>query len=79
MFVRAGWWWRRLTIVPRRKIQTIDVSQSPLDHPLDLATLTIGIAGGSASRPVMIKAIGLQQALDLRRRLLSQNWLPALA
>ncbi|MEQ8743943.1 PH domain-containing protein [Parasphingorhabdus sp.] len=79
LFVRAGWWWRRLTIVPRRKIQTIDVSQSPLDHPLDLATLTIGIAGGSASRPVMIKAIELQQAMDLRRRLLSQNWLPALA
>ncbi|WP_323799307.1 PH domain-containing protein [Parasphingorhabdus sp.] len=79
LFVRAGWWWRRLTIVPRRKIQTIDVSQSPLDHPLDLATLTIGIAGGSAIRPVMIKAIGLQQAMDLRRQLLSQNWLPALA
>lgn len=79
LFVRAGWWWRRLTVVPRRKIQTIDVSQSPLDHPLDLATLTIGIAGGSAIRPVMIKAIGLQQAMELRSQLLSQNWLPALA
>ena len=73
LFVRSGWWRRRLTILPRRKIQTVDVSQSPLDHPLNLATLSIGIAGGSAIRPVMIQAIGFAQAMDLRRQLLSQT------
>jgi len=71
LFVRSGWWRRRLTILPRRKIQTIDVSQSPLDHPLDLATVTIGIAGGSAIAPLNIAAIPWQSAMDLRARLFS--------
>lgn len=73
LFVRSGWWWRRLTILPRRKIQTVDVSQSPLDHPLDLATVTIGIAGGSVARPLMIKDIGFAQAMDLRATLLGHQ------
>ena len=79
LFVRAGWWWRRLAIVPLRKIQTVDVSQSPFDHPLDLATLTIGIAGGSTIRPVMIQDIGFAQAMALRQQLIEairQNRLP---
>jgi putative membrane protein len=66
LFVRSGWWRRRLTILPRRKIQTVDVSQSPLDHPLDLATITISIAGGSAIRPLTIRDIGFDRAMDLR-------------
>ena len=71
LFVRSGWWRRRLTILPRRKIQTVDVSQSPLDHPLDLATLTIGIAGGSAVAPLNITAIPFASAMDLRARLIT--------
>jgi putative membrane protein len=76
LFVRSGWWWRRLTILPLRKIQTVDVSQSPLDHPLDLATVMIGIAGGSGARPLMIKDIGFAQAMDLRAVLLGQQVRP---
>lgn len=66
LYVRSGWWRRKFTILPLRKIQTIDVSQSPLDHPLDLATITIGIAGGSATAPLRIIAIPVQSAMDLR-------------
>ena len=73
LFIRTGWWRQRLTILPRRKIQTVDVSQSPLDHPLNLATVSIGIAGGSAIRPVMIQAIGFAEAMDLRRQLINQT------
>jgi len=73
LFVRSGWWQRRLTILPRRKIQTVDVSQSPLDHPLDLATVTIGIAGGSAARPLTIKDIDFERAMELRAALLHQQ------
>lgn len=76
LFVRSGWWQRRLTILPRRKIQTVDVSQSPLDHPLDLATVTIGIAGGSAARPLAIKDIGFAQAMELRAALLGRQVRP---
>ena len=74
LFVRSGWWRRRLTMLPRRKIQTVDVSQSPLSHPLALATVTIGIAGGAAVRPLMIKDIRLDRAVKLRDALVnSQN------
>ncbi|WP_417620955.1 PH domain-containing protein [Parasphingorhabdus sp.] len=69
LFVRSGWWRRKLTILPLRKVQSVEVSQSPLDHPLDLATVTIGIAGGSAITPLKIMDIPFQSAMLLRTRL----------
>lgn len=69
LYVRSGWWRRKFTILPLRKVQTIDVSQSPLDHPLDLATVSIGIAGGSATAPLRIIDIPLRSAMNLRTRL----------
>jgi len=76
LFVRSGWWRRQCTMLLRRKIQTVDVSQSPLDHPLDLASVTIGIAGGSAIRPLMIRDIDLDQAMKLRAALINQQKRP---
>ncbi|WP_321326816.1 PH domain-containing protein [uncultured Parasphingorhabdus sp.] len=73
LVVRSGWWRRRLTVLPLSKIQTVDVGQTPWDHPLDLATIIIGIAGGSAIAPLTIRAIGLDRASDLRRQLLSRT------
>jgi putative membrane protein len=70
LFVRSGWWKRKLTMLPLRKIQSADIGQSPLDHPLDLATLTIGIAGGSALKPLKIMDIEIQKAVSLRNQLL---------
>ncbi|MGB5723080.1 MAG: PH domain-containing protein [Parasphingorhabdus sp.] len=73
LYVRSGWWRRRLTILLLRKVQSVDVSQSPLDHPLDLATVTIGIAGGSTIAPLRIVDIPLQSAMDLRARLFARQ------
>lgn len=70
LFVRAGWWRRKLTMLPVRKIQTVDVGQSPLDHPLDLATVTVGIAGGSAMAPLKINDIPIAMAMALRKKLI---------
>ncbi|MEH6757016.1 MAG: PH domain-containing protein [Parasphingorhabdus sp.] len=70
IFVRAGWWRRKLTILPIRKIQSVDIGQSPLDHPLELATITIGIAGGSAMGPLKINDIPISTAMALRAKLL---------
>ena len=70
LFVRAGWWRRKLTIVPIRKVQTVDISQSPLDHPLDLATITVGIAGGSPMAPLRINDIPITSAMALRTKLI---------
>ena len=73
LYVRSGWWRRKLTILLLRKVQSVDVSQSPLDHPLNLATVTIGIAGGSAIAPLRIVDIPLQSAMDLRARLFARQ------
>jgi len=70
LFVRRGWWRRKLTILPIRKVQTVDISQSPLDHPLGLATLTVGIAGGSAIAPLRINDIPVSLANTLRAKLI---------
>ncbi len=70
LFVRSGWWRRKLTILPIRKIQTVDVGQSPLDHPLDLATVTVGIAGGSPIAPLKINDIPMVSAMALREQLI---------
>ena len=73
IYVRSGWWKRKLTILLLRKVQSVDVSQSPLDHPLDLATVTIGIAGGSTISPLRIIDIPFQNAMDLRARLFAHQ------
>ncbi|QJB69838.1 PH domain-containing protein [Parasphingorhabdus halotolerans] len=73
LFVHTGWWSRKLTILPLRKIQSVDLEQSPLDHPLNLATLTIGVAGGSALTPLKINHIDYQRAMDLRLNLLGPS------
>ncbi len=70
LFVRSGWWRRRLTILPIRRVQTVDISQSPLDHPLNLADVTIGVAGGSSISPLKIQAIPVATAKALRNQLL---------
>ncbi|WP_339692623.1 PH domain-containing protein [uncultured Parasphingorhabdus sp.] len=73
LYVRSGWWRRKLTILLLRKVQSVDVSQSPLDHPLELATVTIGIAGGSTTAPLRIVDIPLQSAMDLRALLVAHR------
>lgn len=63
IFVRAGWWDQKLTILPQVKIQSADISQSPLGRFRGLATLKFGIAGGI----LHIEAIGFADAQVLRR------------
>lgn len=70
LFVRTGWWRRKLTMLPIRKVQTVDISQSPLDHPLDLASVTVGIAGGSPMAPLRINDIPMTSATALRAKLI---------
>ena len=70
LFVRTGWWRRKLTILPIRKVQSVDIDQSPWDHPLDLATVTIGVAGGSSMGPLRIHDVPLAMAEAIRTRLL---------
>jgi putative membrane protein len=47
IFVRRGWWREQLTIAPQIKIQSVEIEQGPLARRRGLASLQLGIAGGS--------------------------------
>jgi putative membrane protein len=70
LLVRRGWWRRRLFILPARNIQTLDVSESFLSRWFGVASLTIGVAGGSGHG---VPAIPRERARQLRSELLSSS------
>jgi len=48
LLFQSGWLTRRLTIVPRDRVQSLNVSESPFDRRRHMASLSVDIAGGSA-------------------------------
>jgi putative membrane protein len=46
---RSGWFTRRLTIVPRGRVQSLNVVTSPFDRRRHMASLSVDTAGGSAT------------------------------
>ena len=70
LFVRTGFWRQRLTILPVRKVQSADLSQSLLARKLGHSSLVIGVAGGSGLLPLTIHALPETEAAELRRQLL---------
>jgi putative membrane protein len=48
LLFRTGWLTRRLTIVPRDRVQSLNVSESPFDRRRHMASLSVDTAGGSA-------------------------------
>jgi putative membrane protein len=47
LLFQSGWLMRRLTIVPRDRVQTLNVSTSPFDRRRHMASLSVDTAGGS--------------------------------
>jgi putative membrane protein len=47
LLFRSGWLTRRLTIVPRDRVQSLNVSMSPFDRRRHMASLSVDTAGGS--------------------------------
>jgi putative membrane protein len=48
LMFRSGWMTRRLTIVPRDRVQSLAVTTSPFDRRRRMASLAVDTAGGSA-------------------------------
>lgn len=66
LLFRSGWFTRRLTIVPRDRVQSLNVSTSPFDRRRHMASLSVDTAGGSArSAGVQIRYL----PADVARRL----------
>jgi membrane protein YdbS with pleckstrin-like domain len=67
--IRRGKWWRSETIVPRVRIQHLDLSRGPVERKFGLATLTIFTAGSTLSS-VSLGGLDDPTAVELRDALL---------
>ena len=72
LLIRTGWWRRRTLILPVRRIQSIDFTQSFISRWFGTASLTFGVAGGSGFSAHQIPALRAQKARELREQLLTK-------
>jgi membrane protein YdbS with pleckstrin-like domain len=63
--IRTGVIWKRVSNVPRSRVQHIDVSQGPFERQFGLGTLSIFTAG---SAHAMVPLSGLDHAIAMRIR-----------
>lgn len=57
--LRRGWCWRSETLVPRNRVQHLDLERGPLERRLGLTTLVLHTAG---TRFNVVRVIGLEAA-----------------
>ena len=69
LLMRSGWWKRRLVILPKSRIQSIDYDENFVTRRFGTATLHFGVAGGQAGTHI-IPAIPSAAARALREELL---------
>jgi putative membrane protein len=55
LLYQSGWLMRRLTILPRDRVQSVAVSMNPFDRRRDMASLFVDNAGGGRSAGVRIR------------------------
>ena len=71
LFVETGWWRQRRLILPIAKVQSADVSDNVLSRIFGVATLRLGVAGGSGFSAHAVPAVPRETAFDLRRAVLA--------
>lgn len=67
--IRIGVFWRRIIVVPRSRVQHIDVTQGPMQRSYGLATLVVFTAG-TAHSSVTLSGLAHETALAVRDLLL---------
>lgn len=70
LYLKTGWFWRRTLILPLRNIQTIKLVQSSYMRRFGIASLFLGVGGGSLLG-YEIHSLPTKEASQLRRKLLS--------
>jgi len=70
--IHKGVFWRQQNMVPRNRVQHIDITTGPLERRYDLSKLVVHTAG---TRNATITLPGLQHedAADLRQELINSN------
>ena len=71
LFVETGWWRHRRSVIPARKIQSIDLAESWWTRLFSICTLRLGIAGGSGFSDHHVPALTRPDAEALRAELLA--------
>jgi putative membrane protein len=71
LFVETGWWRHRRSIIPLRKVQSVDVAESWWSRAFGICTLRLGVAGGSGFSDHHVPALSRAEAEALRQDLLS--------
>ena len=73
LLMRSGWLRRRTIILPLRRIQSIDLSDSFFSRRFGVASLRFGVAGGRGFSAHLIPAIPSATARQLREQLLEST------
>jgi putative membrane protein len=71
LFVERGWWRHRRNILPRARIQSVDIAESWWSRMFGICTLRLGVAGGSGFSDHHVPALSRHNAEALRAELLS--------
>jgi putative membrane protein len=71
LFIETGWWRHRRSIIPTRKIQSIDLAESWWTRLFGICTLRLGIAGGSGFSDHHVPALSRREAEALRAEMLA--------
>jgi hypothetical protein len=70
--IRQGVYWRKITSVPRSRVQHTDVSQGPLERRYGLGTLVVHTAGTEDSK-VDLAGLDYEVAQAIRANLLPRD------
>jgi putative membrane protein len=71
LFIETGWWRHRRSIIPKRKIQSIDLTENFWSRAFGICTLRLGVAGGSGFSDHHVPALTRTEAETLRAELLA--------
>jgi putative membrane protein len=71
LFVETGWWRHRRSMIPTRKIQSVDLAENFWSRAFGICTLRLGVAGGSGFSDHHVPALSRAEAEALRAELLS--------
>ncbi len=71
LFIETGWWRHRRSMIPTRKIQSVDLAESFWSRAFGICTLRLGVAGGSGFSDHHVPALTRPEAEALRANLLS--------
>ncbi|MFK7957873.1 MAG: PH domain-containing protein [Lysobacterales bacterium] len=68
----SGIWWKKTVMLPRNRVQHIELSSGPLQRKFGLASLKFYTAGGAAV-DLQIDGLSRDQAKDLRDHVMQQH------